>query len=342
MSSKQLLTLQDVQVRELDDFQLSPDSRWLMEDMVDLALKIELFEPNDQHELRYFRGVVDMSVHTYSYAPRIPFRVATLWSTWLFYIDDQYDEKKEFGTNIQRVRDLMEDCVEMVKTGKMPEDTPFWRLGQEMYRAMMEIIPSEEVHWRMVEIVAKYFFYGAIEQMKYWRDGKVATRDEFEGRRLYDAAILPCGIMVELCGDCILPTSVFHDPRIDKLRELWGKQIALLNDVYSYDKEVIRVGTDWNLLRILMYHSTEPLSLEQAVDHSIRYINELASRFEELGEDIINDPCLESHRDLLKRYVYCLRQWMVGHIIHSNNTYRYSDPLDQTKKEYTLPSYLQD
>ena len=335
-----LLTLKDAQVLDLDKFEYSPHSKWLMEDMMDLGIRIGLVDPSNLHSVRYFRGVVDLSVHTYWYAPRRAFRLATLWSTWLFYIDDQYDESKEFGTNIERVRQLMEDCLVLVKTGKAPEDSPFWRLGLAFYEAMDELLPSEEVHWRMVEIVARYFFRGAIEQMKYWRDGVVPTFEEFEERRMYDSATLPCEIMVELCGDAVLPTSLFHDPRVDKLKSLWARQIALLNDIYSYDKEVLKVGTDWNLLRVYMHHSNPPLSLEEAIDKAIRYINSLSAEFEQVGHELIDEPTTKEYADVLERYVYAMRQWMVGHIVHSNDTYRYSDPLDTKPKKYKLPPYL--
>ena len=143
--------------------------------------------------------------------------------------------------------------------------------------------------------------------------------------------------MVELCADAVLPTSLFHDPRVEKLKWLWGRHIVLINDIYSYDNEM-KVGTDWNMLRIHMYHSN--LSLEEAIDKSIRYINNLSAEFERVAQELIEDPIMKKHADLLERYVYGMRQWMVGYILHSNDSYRYSDPLDTKPKEYRLPCYL--
>lgn len=339
-SPPKLYTLKNLKIRDIEKFKISPHGKWHVEDMTNLAFELGLIERDDIKAIQKYHGVVDLSVHTYAYAPAPILRVAGLWSTWLFYMDDQYDCDKETGTNIAYIQTLMENALEMVKSGNVPEDTSFWRYGQEFYRSFMALKPGAEVHSRLVAATAKYLFGGSIIQMKYWRDNYCPELNHFCHVRMWDSATIPCEIMVELCGNCVLPTSLFHDPRIEQLKTCWAKHIALLNDVYSYEKEVVEVGTSWNLIPVLQKNTK--LTLPQAVDRAIRMVNSLAEDFEDIADELLKDPHQKSSVPLLSEYVYSMRQWMIGNIVFSNHTQRYSDPLHpEIKRPYSIP-YLEE
>ena len=328
-SLKATLTIDDIVAKDIDTFLINPHSKWCSELLTEVAIREGVFTMDDKEALAEWLDTVDISNHVYPYASKSTLKIAALWINWLFKLDDHYDTGKEFGTDIERVRTLMEQVLSVVTTGEIPEDTPFWRLGKVLYGWIKE---ETSLMWqaRFVSEVSQYLFRGSFLHMKHWKENTILTLEEFIPIREWDTAGMTCLVTAELCGDCVLPPSLYYDAGMERLRHLCTKHLGLLNDIFSYNGEINNNGSVWNCVHLIMFGEDVPLTLPQSVHLAVEIVNTSNLDFEQAAREVLADPYMSSFQDIIQRYIYVLQQWMVGHVKFCQHCARYSDPLDPT------------
>lgn len=125
--------------------------------------------------------------------------------------------------------------------------------------------------------------------------------------REHDGGIWTSIKSIEFAGHFFLPDEICAHPHIQHMSVLCGRIATLTNDLFSYEKEVIRMGSNFNLVSVLM--QTESLTFEQAVQRSIDSINEDIDQFlmacemrPDFGSDDLNakvDQYVQGLHDIL-------------------------------------------
>src|SRR5262249_62285982 len=116
---------------------------------------------------------------------------------------------------------------------------------------------------------------------------------------MHNSAVFPAIDMIEVAAGIRLPQNVLEHPSIVEIRQLTVRHTAYVNDLFSYQKEVLWSGTPCNLVRVLMHN--ESLDFEEAVGEIVAMVNRDVQRFRELERGLPSfEPAIadEVHADL--------------------------------------------
>jgi 2-methylisoborneol synthase len=116
---------------------------------------------------------------------------------------------------------------------------------------------------------------------------------------------VPCMALIDVVGRYELPADVYHDPRVYRAIALAGTACCIANDVYSMAKEQGTAIGDFSLPTVLA--AERGCSLQEAVDLSAAYHDDLVRAFEAEHRRLLADPSPVLHRFLLG-----VRAWLAG------------------------------
>ena len=151
-------------------------------------------------------------------------------------------------------------------------------------RATKEIaddLASAPLYWRerFARLVGEYLALTVVS-----KDQQISSVVSYIPFRLRDSGMLFTCAMAEFASGCFLPDRVYNNPVVWSMIEAVSKVGSLSNDLFSYDRER-REQTRFNLLEILLSESP----FEEAVDRSIRIINQSVQSFMDAKALIPND-----------------------------------------------------
>lgn len=128
--------------------------------------------------------------------------------------------------------------------------------------------------------------------------------------------------LIELTKDAFLPPEVRANDVVDQLTWLAIRMASFVNDIFSYHKDVVLEGSEFNLVKI--YMDLEGLSFEQAVTQSVQLVNSYANTFVDLRADL---PVWGDEVDaVVQKYVDALAEMMTGNVYWHSTTNRYRSP----------------
>jgi 5-epi-alpha-selinene synthase len=271
---------------------------------------------------RRFQGVVVLDPYVYPYASLDRLLVAGAFSQWLFFLDDQYDDHPALGRNPLAVRQIMERYFEALSAGRLPPSpTPFARFTVYLRRRLEALSPPGWMP-RFLRNVHAYLFDGSLRTVEHWAEDRVPSTDDYLGMRMHDSAVFPAVDMIEIAAGIRLPLEVLEHPSIIEMRQLTVRHTAYVNDLFSYQKEVLWSGTPCNLVRVLMHN--ESIGFEDAVGEIVAMVNRDVQRFVELERGL---PSFESAiADEVDAYVTGMKDWMRGNVEFSLASSRYRAP----------------
>mmetsp|Transcript_28513 Transcript_28513/g.46044 ORF Transcript_28513/g.46044 Transcript_28513/m.46044 type:complete len:139 (+) Transcript_28513:316-732(+) len=125
--------------------------------------------------------------------------------------------------------------------------------------------------------------------------------------------MLPTVDLVEYAYGCYLPGAVRQHPDVQKAVSLSVLISCLMNDLFSYEKEVLRYGSRFNLLAVMM--NANDLTFDEAVDCAVRKLNNLMDAFPATTPDLEGAD--------LKLYYQALRDIVNGAWFFQISTNRY-------------------
>lgn len=270
---------------------------------------------------RRFAGIVVLDPYVYPYADLPRLVTAGTFSQWLFFLDDQYDDNPALGRDPISVADIQERAFALLSGGPPPaRPSAFDRLTLTL-RARLLSHSSGRWQERFLRHVKEYLSRGSLPSMQYWARGETPALDDYLSMRMYDSAVFPALDMIELAAAIELPDEARSHPALLEMVDLAVGHIAYVNDLFSYQKEVLLHGATCNLVRVLMAAGA---TFEEAVSASVARINARAARFQELERTL---PSFGPKADAAVRaYVAGMTAWMRGNVDFSLASRRYMSP----------------
>ncbi|MET9148424.1 family 2 encapsulin nanocompartment cargo protein terpene cyclase [Streptomyces sp. NPDC004042] len=131
----------------------------------------------------------------------------------------------------------------------------------------------------------------------------------------------PCPTITDTVGGYELPADLHARPDMQRVIALAGNATTIVNDLYSYTKELDSPGRHLNLPVVIA--ERERLSERDAYLKAIEVHNELQHAFEAAAADLAEACPLPT----VLRFLKGVAAWVDGnHDWHRTNTYRYSLP----------------
>ncbi|MFJ9041750.1 family 2 encapsulin nanocompartment cargo protein terpene cyclase [Streptomyces sp. NPDC102406] len=172
------------------------------------------------------------------------------------------------------------------------------RFRHDMARLHMGYLA--EAAWAQLDAVPEVWEYLAMRQFNNFR---------------------PCPTITDTVGGYELPADLHAQPAMQKVIALAGNATTIVNDLYSYTKELDAPGRHLNLPVVIA--EREGLSDRDAYLKSVEVHNDLMHDFEEHAAALAADCPLPN----VQRFLRGVAAWVDGnHHWHQNNTYRYSLP----------------
>jgi 2-methylisoborneol synthase len=190
------------------------------------------------------------------------------------------------------------------------------------YRSAMEYFvaaagPSQADRLRhdMARLHLGYLAEGAWAQL-----GHVPEVWEYLAMRQFNN-FRPCPTITDTVGGYELPADLHARPEMQKVIALAGNATTIVNDLYSYTKELDSPGQHLNLPVVIA--EREGLSDRDAYLKAVEVHNDLMHDFETEAAALAADCPLPD----VRRFLRGVAAWVDGnHHWHRSNTYRYSLP----------------
>ncbi|WP_189189572.1 family 2 encapsulin nanocompartment cargo protein terpene cyclase [Streptomyces albiflavescens] len=129
----------------------------------------------------------------------------------------------------------------------------------------------------------------------------------------------PCLAIVDAVDGYELPEAVCVQPEIQRITALAGNAATLVNDLYSFAKELAADPNHLNLPQVIA--ANERCGLKAAFLKAVEIHNRIMEAFEE------ESAALSATSPLVGRYAEGLAAWVAGnHEWHATNTHRYHLP----------------
>ncbi len=276
----------------------------------DLAVKLKVISGEGDSDTRRFEAFVAADAYSYPYPSLERLNAAGAFNQWLYLIDDQYDDHPEVGRDVAAVTALMERSLGILGNGVLPSlATPFDHFTAHVREVLSGLAPQG---WypRFLSHVEEYLLHGSLAAMQEWARAEVSTVDDYLAMRLYDSALFAIFDVVELAAEAPLPPEVRVHPMLDELRFRTARHVSFANDLFSYQKEVLRQGYAFNLLHVLKMQCG--MSLKEALAEAHKILNDDLLRFS------VAERCLPSWGpevdSAVVRYIDGLKAWIRGNI----------------------------
>lgn len=131
----------------------------------------------------------------------------------------------------------------------------------------------------------------------------------------------PCPTITDTVGGYELPADLHAQPAMQRVLALAGNASTIVNDLYSYTKELASPGRHMNLPVVLA--DRESLSEKDAYLKAVEVHNDLMRDFEAASAELAAACPVPS----VLRFLKGVAVWVDGnHYWHQTNTYRYSLP----------------
>jgi 5-epi-alpha-selinene synthase len=272
----------------------------------------------DQRE--YHDGFNLLNAFFFPTAPPATLRTAARIIDFFFLCDDVYDTTGDNGRDLPMIGDMLRANVEVLRQRRLPpRPDALNRLALDTVEELAGTMGEAQLA-RLVESIADYLLGGSLVLMELWARGEVPDPETYARIRRSDVAMYPTIDVSEFVGGLALPAEVFGHPELRALREACCLQVALANDLLSYQKEVVRDRCPYNMVAVTAIH--EELPLEEAVLAVIERVNGSLRRFLEL-EARLPSWGEAADRDV-QVYVRGMKDLMAGNWYWSFESTRYS------------------
>ena len=254
-------------------------------------------------------------------AQRAELRLLSDWYAWMFLRDDRCDES-EIG---EHPESLVPDDIRFLEILKGAEPTEHDEpMAQAMYDLRLRLFPRASAAWirRFVRTVKEHFQSSLWEAANRAR-GIVPDIETYLRMRRITGGILVDLDLIEVIEGLRLPFEVREHHTVRALARTSNNVACWANDLFSLKKE-LKCGDVHNLVIVLRH--AEGLTLQEAVDLSVRMHNDEVNRFVELESQL---PVFgETVNTNLASYVAALRTRMRGNLDWSRESERYSQGME--------------
>jgi 2-methylisoborneol synthase len=190
------------------------------------------------------------------------------------------------------------------------------------YRASMEFfnkLTADQIRDREIHDMARLHM-GYLAEASWSIDGVVPELPEYLMTRQYNS-FRPCLSIVDAIDGYVLPADLHDHPKVQQVIALASLATTLVNDLYSYTKELRTPQPHVNLPTVIQHH--EKLPPNEAYLKAIDIHNDVMHRFEEESLACV----AELPNPLTARFLKGVADWLDGnHWWHATNSRRYTLP----------------
>ncbi len=228
---------------------------------------------------------------TYALPGGDPERLITLniYNHVLWYIDDMYDRNQlNMAEHKAQLKQLYQNCCEIILTGKYPQEQHI------LYDVCMELynrFQKQPAHPSWLPMFVDYTTAHLQSTTKGYEallvDGKPSV-ERYIALREHDSGMYPTIYYVPFVYELNLSTDEIE--AFKTINQLTAQVGSLSNDIFSYEKEVLRFGSKFNLIAVIQ--AAYNLSEEEAISEAIKIVNEKSRAFEAEYAALLAQPNL--------------------------------------------------
>lgn len=311
MNSDELLTIADLE--PLGTAQLNPHATEANKMTREECKKHQIYHPN-------FDGFLTMTAYMYPTASAERLVCINVFMCFLFFIDDKYEHLMHYEcfTYSDDLNRVLQVAVRILcENFKPAEESRIFPVCKYLY-ARFARFSSPLWMQRFKHSVSSH-----LEAATLGRNGKpteVMSVNDYFAFRENDAGMYTAINCVEVAHGICLSDELLQHGTILELELLASRISWMGNDLFSYEKEVLCLGTKKNMVPVLMENNN--FSFEEAVHEIISMINEDTRRFAELEKETLAYGDREID-DSIKSYVLGLRDIVIAMHYWQLSTNRY-------------------
>ncbi len=324
MYQKKLHTLSDLEV--IGPVQIHPKAE-------EAERRIELYCHQLGIRLPHFDEYTTMSSYLFPHATLERLVVIDVLTNLLYYIDDVYsmnrgENERDDALDSSTMMTIFTNCLVILRCGTLQDGKPV-DLSEPLYRTMKalhhDMLSMSSQLWvdRLVKSLEDHFRHSLLPVDNIMTDGRLDL-DKYVYVREHDSGMHPTIDLLEFGLDIFIPDEIRKHPVINTLRICTMRIGGLMNDIFSYHKEVVKLSSHFNLIVVFM--QSEGLSFDEAVDRAVEYVNGFTRTFLEYENKLPDFGDEKLNRDVAL-YVMGLRDQIIAtyHWQMSTNRYRSAD-----------------
>eukprot|EP00026_Physarum_polycephalum_P008648 Phypoly_transcript_08742.p1 GENE.Phypoly_transcript_08742~~Phypoly_transcript_08742.p1 ORF type:complete len:228 (+),score=38.89 Phypoly_transcript_08742:427-1110(+) len=197
----------------------------------------------------------------------------TMYVLWLFFFDDIFDESKFLK---EECNQAAERSLHIFRTGKAPEKNAKLNFSivqledllLRIFAMANDLAKSSDITARFMKSCEIYFVDGAVPMENFRQMKTLPKLEEYLAVRTIDGGAAACIACFEIVAHLDLSDEIVNEPRVLRMCEIAGQQIAYANDIYSYHREKLH-NNSMNSLNI----RCQTLSFEDALTEQIAQLN---------------------------------------------------------------------
>ncbi|HVI46569.1 MAG TPA: hypothetical protein VM802_16955 [Chitinophaga sp.] len=243
--------------------------------------------------------------------------IISCW-VYLFFLTDDYCDKDK--TRWQQAIDEYMEVLRYKRVLEPGEGSPFTVAFSDIWRRMRARMDMAWQRWFVDEKQA--YFDACLWEACCFDERRQPAIEEYMEKRPYFSAghVMLC--MTTCAVKFNLPDYIYYQDILQEIIRLGARIVSWANDIHSLGKEL----QNGDLNMILLLRSSRGLTLEQALDETVRIHNEDLHKMMKYAEELpLYDEVLIRE---LKRYVNALKAIVSGnHEWAIQDTHRYDDTL---------------
>jgi hypothetical protein len=283
-------------------------------------------------KLPHFHEYTTMSSYLFPHAGTERLVVIDVLTNLLYYIDDIYsmnrgDEERNDALDSPAMMTIFRNCLDILRRGTLQNgmrpdfNEPLYRTMKALHDDMLRL-SSQAWLERLVNDLEDHFRYSLLPVDAIMTNGRLDI-NKYINVREHDSGMHPTIDLLELGFGIFIPDEVRRDPVIDTLRTSTIRIGGLMNDIFSYHKEVVKLGSYFNLISVYMLG--EGMDFEEAVDQAVDLVNGFTETFLEYEHTLPDFSNEELNRDV-QLYVLGLRDQIIATYHWQMSTNRYRSP----------------
>ncbi len=247
-----------------------------------------------------FSGFVTMSAYLFPRASLARLETIILANNFLFYVDDcfdRHDPEMQAHQVELRERNLI---FARIFAGQAQPDRGN-NLHLVCYELRQRFVRLANDGWMArFRTSLRDHLIGVVHQGERQRP---LGLEEYMDMRVLDSGMKPAIELNEFANDLYLSPRMLEDPDIQRMDRNCALFASLTNDLFSYEKEVMTYGSNFNLLAVLM--ENEGYDFLRAVDAAVGLINGCSTEFlaaseavqERYGDDLVIHSYIQGLRE---------------------------------------------
>lgn len=252
----------------------------------------------------------------YPYTSRERLLLIADFNTWLFTLDDRFDEGA-LGRDPTALHALHRECLAIMHGAPVSTQSDPWLQAATDLRARFLSLSTPTWWVGFVDQLGRSFAASRWEARNRLLQ-RVPIEQSYRRMRRYTGAVYVFLDLIEFAQNLELSESMRADPSIQSLRRKANNVICWFNDIVSLEKE-LRAGDMHNYAVVI--HHQRGVSLADAVDMVVYFHNREVASFER--EQLRRRTVVNATNLIEDQYVDALALWIRANYDWSLATIRY-------------------